>query len=140
MRTTAARKWSLECFPVIDKSKHGKLCPFYDHKVTVKQLPVAEYIPAQHGHIQSRVANPNLEGRIKFPLGNHCKHLPTSFRWVRCGHGRLGHVLKGYYLVLVLYLSMCRINIVAFDFLGHGDSPRPNQPELYTADEVSIYV
>ena len=31
---------------------------------------------------------------------------------------------------------MRRINIVAFDFLGHGDSPRPNQPELYTADEV----
>ena len=43
-------------------------------------------------------------------------------------------------LVPMLYLSMHRINIVAFDFLGHGDSPRPNQPELYTADEVSIYV
>ena len=39
-------------------------------------------------------------------------------------------------LVPILYLSMHRINIVAFDFLGHGDSPRPNQPELYTADEV----
>ena len=49
-------------------------------------------------------------------------------------------MLKDYYLVLVLYLSMCRINVVAFDFLGHGDSPRPNQPELYTADEVFVII
>lgn len=35
---------------------------------------------------------------------------------------------------------MCRINVVAFDFLGHGDSPRPNQPELYTADEVFVII
>lgn len=32
------------------------------------------------------------------------------------------------------------VNIVAFDFLGHGESPRPNQPELYTAEEVSFPV
>lgn len=37
-------------------------------------------------------------------------------------------------------MSMCRINVVAFDFLGHGDSPRPNQPELYTADEVFVII
>ena len=30
-----------------------------------------------------------------------------------------------------------RVNIVAFDFLGHGESPRPHQSELYTANEVS---
>ena len=32
-----------------------------------------------------------------------------------------------------------RVDIIALDFLGHGDSPRPNQPELYTADEVRIH-
>lgn len=30
-----------------------------------------------------------------------------------------------------------RVNIVAFDFLGHGESPRPHQPELYTVNEVT---
>ena len=29
------------------------------------------------------------------------------------------------------------MNVVAFDFLGHGESPRPHQSELYTANEVS---
>ena len=29
------------------------------------------------------------------------------------------------------------MNIVAFDFLGHGESPHPHQSELYTANEVS---
>lgn len=27
------------------------------------------------------------------------------------------------------------VNVVAFDFLGHGDSPNPNRPELYTENE-----
>ena len=37
------------------------------------------------------------------------------------------------------FLSL-RVNVVAFDFLGHGDSPSPNQPELYTIDQVCVAV
>lgn len=29
-----------------------------------------------------------------------------------------------------------RVDVVAVDLLGHGDSPAPNQSNLYTADEV----
>lgn len=29
-----------------------------------------------------------------------------------------------------------RADVVAIDFLGHGDSPAPNNPQMYTADEV----
>ena len=32
--------------------------------------------------------------------------------------------------------SRYRADVVAFDFLGHGDSPSPDQPNLYTEDEV----
>ena len=42
---------------------------------------------------------------------------------------------------LSLSLSLtprCSYNVVALDFLGHGDSPAPNEPRLYTADEVGI--
>ena len=31
---------------------------------------------------------------------------------------------------------LIRADIVAVDYLGHGDSPSPNEPNLYTADEV----
>lgn len=37
----------------------------------------------------------------------------------------------------IMFLFFDRVNIVAFDFLGHGDSPKPDQPDLYTANEVS---
>ena len=30
------------------------------------------------------------------------------------------------------------MDIVAVDFLGHGDSKAPNQPNLYTEEEVSL--
>ena len=33
-----------------------------------------------------------------------------------------------------------RVNVVAFDFLGHGDSPSPDQPGLYTIDQVCVAV
>ena len=35
-----------------------------------------------------------------------------------------------------LFQSHFRVNVVAFDFLGHGESPHPHQPDLYTANEV----
>ena len=35
-------------------------------------------------------------------------------------------------------MSLCRLDVVAVDFLGHGDSKAPNQPELYTEEEVSL--
>ena len=31
-------------------------------------------------------------------------------------------------------------DVVAFDFLGHGDSPAPNTPALYTANEVRYII
>ena len=37
---------------------------------------------------------------------------------------------------LIIIVSF-RLNIVAVDFLGHGDSKAPNQPNLYT-EEVSL--
>lgn len=37
-----------------------------------------------------------------------------------------------------LKMSLCRLDVVAVDFLGHGDSKAPNQPELYTEEEVSL--
>ena len=33
-------------------------------------------------------------------------------------------------------IATCRVNVVAFDFLGHGESPHINDGSLYTADEV----
>ena len=40
---------------------------------------------------------------------------------------------------IILHSSslICSMNVVAFDFLGHGDSPRIHNSALYTADEVS---
>ena len=40
---------------------------------------------------------------------------------------------------LFFFISLCRVNVVAFDFLGHGESPHINDPKLYTADQVSIH-
>ena len=39
-------------------------------------------------------------------------------------------------MLALIAIAPHRVNVVAFDFLGHGDSPSPNQPELYTIDEV----
>ena len=49
-------------------------------------------------------------------------------------HGPRKFVPVRYTVFLCLSYSA---NVVSFDFLGHGDSPAPNNPELYTADEVS---
>ena len=38
---------------------------------------------------------------------------------------------------LIIIVSF-RLDIVAVDFLGHGDSKAPNQPNLYTEEEVSL--
>lgn len=38
----------------------------------------------------------------------------------------------------IFFFVPIRENVVALDFLGHGDSPKPDRPDLYTADEVSI--
>ena len=49
-------------------------------------------------------------------------------------------LIDGYWIhvqCLIIVISF-RLDVVAVDFLGHGDSKAPNQPNLYTEEEVSL--
>ena len=36
----------------------------------------------------------------------------------------------------ILFFPSSRVNVVAFDFLGHGESPHIPQSELYNSEQV----
>lgn len=45
---------------------------------------------------------------------------------------------KAFLIYTHVRFSRDSYNVVALDFLGHGESPSPHQPALYTVDEVVI--
>ena len=48
-------------------------------------------------------------------------------------------IVLGSFAINVLFCFLSA-DVVAFDFLGHGDSPAPNVPALYTANEVRYII
>ncbi|KAL5466929.1 hypothetical protein EMCRGX_G031092 [Ephydatia muelleri] len=84
----------------------------------------------------SEIERNELGYRLEEVRGKHLRLVkranPISDWSVFMVHGGGGRAGQFKHLIKVLEPNM---TIVAVDFLGHGDSPAPNRPELYTADE-----
>ena len=81
-----------------------------------------------------------------------CSTSEVCVFFVHGGGGRAGQFkhqirrLEKEYAFSVLFSSLDKqyfirsYNVVALDFLGHGGSPSPNQPRLYTVNEVDLAI